>query len=304
MADPYLQTNGTLRNCLGIRDALRLSEAEKHLSGLRMAQLVKGDGAGFAARGLDDLKTLHKFLFQDVYPWAGTTRAEPFAQESQGKAQIVNTNVVIHKGPKTFARPELIAIRFLDVEASLRSGTIRPGMKLRDFVISLADLLAEINDIHPFREGNGRAQRAFVKVAASRVGRKLDFDVISAERMVAASVATDKGDRSAMRRLVRDASSVQRVSELKKAQAALERMGFDWMDRYLGFVEPGEKHRARLVGTSKRQFMCLNGNKILVGWLKDLPAGSLKNGQTIEFTGRGAPTEAVANTRKESDLGR
>ena len=64
--------------------------------------------------------------------------------------------------------------------------------------------MAELNAIHPFREGNGRTQRVFVSELAREAGHVLDFTVVSRERMIAASVAANEdGDPAMMRRLFR-----------------------------------------------------------------------------------------------------
>lgn len=48
----------------------------------------------------------------------------------------------------------------------------------------LAYYLAELNVIHPFREGNGRAQRKFIEQIAREAGFELNLDGINSEEMV------------------------------------------------------------------------------------------------------------------------
>ena len=62
-----------------------------------------------------------------------------------------------------------------------------PGLRGLDrgiFVGRLAYYLGEVNALHPFREGNGRAQREFVRQFGQRNGLVLDWKRISCEEMI------------------------------------------------------------------------------------------------------------------------
>ena len=47
--------------------------------------------------------------------------------------------------------------------------------------------MSEINVLHPFREGNGRAQRLFIEYLADHAGYKVDFSDVTADEMIIAS---------------------------------------------------------------------------------------------------------------------
>lgn len=53
----------------------------------------------------------------------------------------------------------------------------------------LAYYLGDLNAIHPFREGNGRVQRIFIRELASRAGYLVNFDGVAPEEMIKASDA-------------------------------------------------------------------------------------------------------------------
>ena len=66
-----------------------------------------------------------------------------------------------------------------------RTGVFRNRLGLRDRAelaaaekTSLVPLLAEINALHPFREGNGRTQRAFLSQLARDAGFRLDWATV------------------------------------------------------------------------------------------------------------------------------
>jgi fido (protein-threonine AMPylation protein) len=63
----------------------------------------------------------------------------------------------------------------------------------------LTYFFGEINAIHPFREGNGRAQRAFLEQLAGEAGFVLDWQLLDADRNIAASDAIMRGNPAPMR---------------------------------------------------------------------------------------------------------
>ncbi|HSZ03674.1 MAG TPA: Fic family protein [Solirubrobacteraceae bacterium] len=167
----------------GLRDAGTLAEREAQTSTLRLAQL-----AALRLDGTYDLRHLqqfHRFIFQDIYPWAGELRSTPLA-----------------KPGSMFAPPERIEsyanemFRLLADERHLRELT-------RDqFADRLTHYHAEINAVHPFREGNGRAQRAFLRQLALDAGHTLAWEHLRPETIVYASQRSFQGDNGPMRDLV------------------------------------------------------------------------------------------------------
>ena len=76
------------------------------------------------------------------------------------------------------------------------------GLPRDMFIERLTYYLGEVNAIHPFREGNGRAQRAFFGQLASDAGFILDWQHLDTDRNVAASAAIMRGDPAPMRKLL------------------------------------------------------------------------------------------------------
>jgi cell filamentation protein len=144
--------------------------------------------------------------------------------------------------------------------------------------------MVDLNAVHPFREGNGRTQRVFTEALAHEAGHKLDFSVVSRERMIQASIeGNENGDPSMMRRLFTEIGDPERVAVLTKAIAALERDGFAWNDRYIATAEPGHKVAARLAGIAGDQFMARTQTAILIGTTCDLPERRPDRGQEFSF---------------------
>lgn len=205
-SDPVYCYPGTpvLKNKLGIMDAGELKQAEREITALRTAQVAAQDIAG----GFDSehLKRIHAFLFQDIYDWAGHFR-------------IVN----ISKG-SAFCRFEYIARELDRLFAELHEEQFLQTLReKKPMAERLAYYLAEINAIHPFREGNGRTQRLFIEKLARVNGWQLDFMYIRAEEMVQASVESFAGEYADMERLIFRCLSDGRQNNTRRQGSAAPR---------------------------------------------------------------------------------
>lgn len=118
------------------------------------------------------LKNIHKFIFGDIYEWAGTIRT-----------------VNIAKG-NSFCRCEFIEEQMESIMRKLEKENYLENLNIEMLAERLAYYIGEINAIHPFREGNGRTQRMFIECLALKNGFSLDFAKISNEEMLEASVQT------------------------------------------------------------------------------------------------------------------
>ena len=116
------------------------------------------------------LKDVHKTLFQDGYDWAGQTHT-----------------VEISKGPSAFAPVQHINTHAEKVFGDLAADNHLQGMGREQFLDRTAHHLGEINALHPFREGNGRAQRAFTDEVAGRAGYGFDWSRTTQKEMIDAS---------------------------------------------------------------------------------------------------------------------
>ena len=152
-------------------------------------------------------------------------------------------------------------------------------------------MLAELNAVHPFREGNGRTQRAFVAQLAQAAGHDLDFSVISKERMIVASMAAhDQNDLGPMRRLFSDAIDPARRAALRETIDFLDRQQFPWNERYIATVKPGHPVEVTFAGVAGDHFMVRTGSQILIGNVADLPDPRPERGQAFTLD----PTHALS----------
>lgn len=170
-----------LVNKLNIRDIDRLHEAERRLTMLRLDDLLNNSIKGNF--DLKHLQSIHKYLFQDVYEWAGKIRTVDIAKSNMFcKVQFINTQAN-------------------EIFSNLKSDNFLNGMSREEFVEKSAYYFSEINALHPFREGNGRAQREYIRELALYQGYSVYFDDIGENEMLNASIASFICDYEKMERL-------------------------------------------------------------------------------------------------------
>lgn len=180
MANYTYPGTDTLKNKYGETDFGKLERREASPVAARQVEIE----AGYGPHGqfdTDHLRAIHRHLFQDVYEWAGRTRAEG-VRLSDG---TIATELIMHKqGSADFLVGVLISSALDDLAERLREADYLRGLSREEFATRAADVMAFLNAIHPFREGNGRTQRTFVRALAKEAGHSLDFTVVSKERMI------------------------------------------------------------------------------------------------------------------------
>jgi cell filamentation protein len=184
VADPYVYPGtDVLRNLAGLQYADTLADHEAQASTLRLAQLTALRLEG--AYDLPHLQEFHRFIFQDIYSWAGELRSVPLA-----------------KPGSMFALPEHIESYMTDVLRQLAGEKHLRGLSRDQFAERLTHYYAEINAVHPFREGNGRAQRAFLRQLAADAGHTLAWEHLDSQALVDASQRSFQGEDLPMRELI------------------------------------------------------------------------------------------------------
>lgn len=156
-----------LLNKFDIQDIEELHLAERELTAFAIAQFELEP-----IRGNFDLKhfqSIHKGIFGDIYDWAGSFRT---VNISKGTLFCLYQNIE-HFGNEIFE--ELKSEKYL--------------LNCEEDIITdrLAYYFGEINMLHPFREGNGRAQRLFIQYLAGICGYDVHFSGITRKEMIEAS---------------------------------------------------------------------------------------------------------------------
>lgn len=175
----YPDTN-VLINLLDLRDQEELDEYEAAVFQVRFEEEWPS-----GSLDLDHYLSLHHHLFQDVYAWAGEIR-----------------DIRIHKDRTTFAYPENILMSLKAVFNDLATNKYLVDMEPREFAENAAHLLAEINAAHPFREGNGRTQLAFLSMVVENAGFPFNEDVIEPQTVVPAMIESFHSSNDALVKLI------------------------------------------------------------------------------------------------------
>lgn len=184
--DPYCYPGTTvLKNRANIRDAQALSEFET-------AMVRDRTETSLPPGRLDKphYYALHRHFFQDVYDWAGKPRT-----------------IRIGKGGNWFCYPDFIERLLDELFAGLKAKRHLDGLDLDAFAREAADFLAELNAIHPFREGNGRTQLAFLRLLCLNAGFGFDASVLDRQRVMAAMIASFDRKLDPLTDLIRDIAS-------------------------------------------------------------------------------------------------
>ena len=171
-----------LINKLGITDGSELFEVEKELTSIRLKELqdnpIKGNF------NFKHLKAIHKYIFQDLYEWAGEERTVEI-----GKGNLFCTTQCIQPYAQS------VFEKYYRECNSAKSD-------FEKYVNVFSNNYGDLNALHPFREGNGRAQREFARLVCLECGYYFDLSNITHKEMVEASILSfNKGDNSQLSKI-------------------------------------------------------------------------------------------------------
>lgn len=136
--------SNVLINKLNIHDNKILKQAEEKIVATKL--FILRQNTMIRNFDVNHFKGIHKFLFEDIYPFAGKFRTENIA-----------------KGFFSFAEWEFIEDELSNLLKKLNASNNLKNLKRDEFVKSIAYYLSELNVLHPFREGNGRTIREFIR---------------------------------------------------------------------------------------------------------------------------------------------
>ncbi len=191
MSEYFTEYDDILENKLGITDPLLIKQMEEEIVPLRTAEIFSSfhiDEFNFEA-----LKAIHKKLFSDIYHMAGRVRTVDMA--------------------KGGSSAPFCYVQFLEQEqqrifSTLKQNNYYAGLEREEFVQKIAWLASELNALHPFRDGNGRAIRAFLVLLAAHAGYELDYSRVDKDELIDADIEAFRGKivilETTFRRLISD----------------------------------------------------------------------------------------------------
>jgi cell filamentation protein len=147
---------GLLKNLQDISDPEVLLFVESSAVIKRLQELYENP---IKIKGVESLFEIHKHLFQDIYAWAGKKRI-----------------VEISKDGKQFFPTTHFDNAFRYIDSLITEFKVIPKDNKKRLAEKLAEILDNVNYLHPFREGNGRTQREFLRLLAIEKGLTLNLN--------------------------------------------------------------------------------------------------------------------------------
>lgn len=142
----------TLKNKLGITDSSELARTEEKISKRRAAELFESGYLNQLIPGtFDSLAEIHRYLFEELYDFAGEVRQINLAKGNFRFASAIYLNAALSK-----------------IEAMPQSN-----------FDEIVEKYVEMNIAHPFREGNGRSTRIWLDLILKKeLGFVIDWSIV------------------------------------------------------------------------------------------------------------------------------
>lgn len=171
----FIPNTNVLKNNLGISNFEELKEQEKNIVRKKLAYLyLRPIDGNFDS---EHLLNIHKFIFNEIYPFAGTYRTCSMQKNTM------------------FCNPNEIEKTLEEVLDEMNLVFSKDVYNISDFAFKLAKYYYELIYIHPFREGNGRTIRVFIRDFVREKSKNLpcgeldlDYTKINSENLLLGTV--------------------------------------------------------------------------------------------------------------------
>ena len=165
MRDPYLfEDVDVIKNKLGIKDNDKLEAAESDIVPIKLMSVDKFIEGEFR---LEKLKLIHKYIFGDLYEWAGETRKMDIEKSeavlSGLSVQYCNYKYIEREVKNIINKMNKVDWKDLDIDRKAEE---------------ISKLTAELWQIHSFREGNTRTTITFMELFAASKGINIDRELL------------------------------------------------------------------------------------------------------------------------------
>lgn len=163
------QNSNTLINKLEIKDQATLQKYEARITAAKLLALRQKGITGTFDK--NHFINIHKYIFEDIYPFAGKFRTENIA-----------------KGYFRFAEWEYIEEELDKLLLKLKNENYLKEKSKEELAKALSYYMSELNVLHPFREGNGRTIREFIRQLALKNDYILNLKKVEPQEMLNASI--------------------------------------------------------------------------------------------------------------------
>lgn len=174
ISDNCYEDTTCLVNKFNICDDEQLSVVEAQITMAKMSVLESTPIS--EAFNLEHYKSIHKFIFEDLYDWAGEFRT-----------------VNIFKKGTHFCSADQLDIVAENCFKRLEDNNYFKGLSRNEFIDAIVDFYCVTNMLHPFREGNGRTQRIFIEQLIRFNGYDFNFSDIDKDELMIATINSANG---------------------------------------------------------------------------------------------------------------
>ena len=174
IADDYYDGTTCLINKFNIKNEEQLAKIEASITLAKNAELEKNPIKGDF--DFEHYKQIHRFLFDDLYDWAGKIRTVNISKKGTNFIDAENIELV---ADACFKR--------------LKDFNFFQNLTFDDFVDNIVDFYCSTNILHPFREGNGRTQRIFIAQLIRFCGYDINFSDIDTDELMVATIQSANG---------------------------------------------------------------------------------------------------------------
>lgn len=167
--DPYCYPGSTvLRNNFDLHDDDALEHAERLMSEIAASELE----FDLPPYDLAYLQEIHRKLFRQTYDWAGKLRS-----------------IDISKGDTRFCTASRIEPEANKLFSQVARAEWFERLPRRELVRHVAEFYGDLNMVHPFRDGNGRAQRILFEHLIINAGYEISWWAVEADEWTRANIA-------------------------------------------------------------------------------------------------------------------
>lgn len=173
-SDSCYPNSTCLINKFDIKNNKKLAEIEAEITFAKAAVLESSKVK--LPLDFEYYKSIHRFLFEDLYEWAGNLR-----------------KVDISKKGTTFCEVKELEKMCKACFTRLENENYFKGISREKFVLEIVDFYTTTNYLHPFREGNGRTQRIFISKLVKFNGYDFNFSNIDPDLLMIATIKAANG---------------------------------------------------------------------------------------------------------------
>lgn len=174
LTDDYYENSNCLINKFDIQNEEQLAKIEASITFAKTSELERNPISNNF--DFEHYKQIHKYLFEDLYDWAGKVRTVDISKKGTNFTSVENIEPVAEA---CFSR--------------LKELNYFKKLSFNDFVNNIVDFYCTTNMLHPFREGNGRTQRIFISQLIRFCGYDINFSEIDADELMIATIHSSNG---------------------------------------------------------------------------------------------------------------